>query len=497
MTDDRIPNSRQGRVHRPLDDPRIAMPMRAPQERVGDFDEVAVGLTLAEAQHEAERCRLCTRSPCVDGCPVGTDIPRFIAAIRDGDIALAHSVIAERNALPAVCGRVCAMDEQCERLCILEKRRESVAIGMLERFVGDWRRSNPPEPSQAPEPAVQDGGRVAVVGSGPAGLTAAQDLASMGHSVTVFEALHRPGGVLVYGIPRFRLPLETIDEEIAFITRLGVEIRTNFVVGRTTSLDTLAEEFDAVFLATGAGLPQFLGISGESLVGVYSGNEFLMRVNLMGAHRFPDVDTPVRAGQRVVVVGGGDTSLDCARTARRLGAQASLLYRRSRELMPSRSEEVEHAIEEGVDLQCETTPLRIVGDGHVEAVECTRLGPGEPDASGRASPVAIPGSEFRIECDTVIIAIGFGVNPTVSRSAPDLEVDAHGVVRTDDHLATSKRGVFAGGDLATGGATVILAVAQGRRAAKSIDAYLRGRREDVTAAGASWLTSPLPPRGLV
>ena len=487
------------RAFRPLSDPRVAPPMRAPDARVADFDEVSLGLTLAEAQFETERCRLCTRKPCVGGCPVGIDIPRFIAALRDGDLDLAHRVISESNALPSVCGRVCAMDEQCERLCILEKKHESVAIGTLERFVGDWRRANPVAASPGPVPAAGAGSghRVAIVGSGPAGLTAAQDLARMGHQVTIFEALHRPGGVLVYGIPRFRLPLDVIDDEIASITRLGVEIRTNFVVGRTASLDALSAEFDAVFLATGAGLPMFLGVPGESLVGVYSGNEFLMRVNLMGAHRFPEMDTPVRAGHRVLVVGGGDTSLDCARTALRLGAEVSLFYRRSRELMPSRSEEVEHAIEEGVNLQCETTPLRIVGDGRVEAVECTRLGPGEPDASGRASPVAIPGSEFRIECDTVIIAIGFGVNPTVSRSAPDLKVDQWGVVWTDGHLATSKRGVFAGGDLAPGGATVIIAVAQGRRAAKSIDAYLHGRRDELATGGAQWLSTPMPPVGLI
>ncbi len=487
----------EGRPHRPLSDPRVTMPMRGPGERVGDFDEVSLGLSLLDAQLEAERCRLCTRSPCVDGCPVGIDIPRFIAALIEGDLDRAHSVISERNALPSVCGRVCAMDEQCERLCILEKRHDAVAIGSLERFVGDWRRANPTGAATPSTAGPGAAGRVAIVGSGPAGLTAAQDLAKMGHEVVIFEALHRPGGVLVYGIPRFRLPLDVIDEEIANITRLGVEIRTNFVVGRTTSLDRLSSEFDAVFLATGAGLPIFLGIPGESLVGVYSGNEFLMRVNLMGAHQFPEFDTPVRAGRRVVVVGGGDTSLDCARTARRLGAEVSLFYRRSRELMPSRTEEIDHAIEEGVDLQCETTPVRIVGDGRVEAMECTRLGPGEPDESGRASPVAIPGSEFTIDCDTVIIAIGFGVNPTVSRSAPDLRVDKRGVVWTDEHLATSKRGVFAGGDLATGGATVIIAVAQGRRAAKSIDAYLNGRHHDLAVSAAPWLSTPSPPAGLI
>jgi len=469
--------------------------MREPRDRVRDFEEVSLGLSLADAQLEAERCRLCTRSPCMQGCPVGIDIPRFISALIEGDLERAHNVISERNALPAVCGRVCAMDEQCERSCILEKRHDAVAIGTLERFVGDWRRANP----SAPTPPARSGSgkRVAVVGSGPAGLTAAQDLASMGHEVTIFEALHRPGGVLVYGIPRFRLPLAVIDEEIENITRLGVEIRTNHVIGRTTSLNQLADDFDAVFLATGAGLPMFLGVPGESLVGVYSGNEFLMRVNLMGANRFPETNTPVRTGGRVVVIGGGDTSLDCARTASRLGAHVSLFYRRSRELMPSRTEEVDHAIEEGVDLQCETTPIRIIGDEHVEGIECTRLGPGAPDASGRASPVPIAGSEFSIECDTVIIAIGFGVNPTVSRSSPDLEVDKRGVVWTDDHLATSKRGIFAGGDIATGGATVILAVAHGRRAAKSIDAYLRGERAQATAGGAPWLSDPTPPVGLI
>ena len=486
----------EDRVFRPLNAPRVVMPERDPLERVGDFDEVAIGLSLSDAILEAERCRLCTRSPCVAGCPVSIDIPRFIAAIRDKQLEDAYQIISERNVLSSICGRVCPQDEQCEVVCILTKRHDPIAIGALERFVGDWGRANGIEPAQAPPPDGRRSGRVAIIGSGPAGLTAAQDLASMGHEVTIFEALHRPGGVLVYGIPRFRLPIDVIDEEIAAITRLGVQIRTNYVVGRTASLDKMTDDFDAVFLATGAGLPWFLGIPGESLVGVYSGNEFLMRVNLMGAHRFPETDTPVRAGQRVVVVGGGDTSLDCARTAVRLGADVTLLYRRSRELMPARTEEIERSLEEGVRLLCETTPVRVVGDGQVEAVECIRLELGEPDESGRARPVPVPGSEFLVPCDSVVIAIGFGVNPTVSRAAPDLNINDKGVVWTDGQLATSKPGVFAGGDIATGGATVIMAMAHGRRAAKAIDAYVQGEGHGLEGAQALWLLESSPPVGL-
>ena len=468
--------------------PRATMPLRADSERVVCFDEVALGLGDAQALNEAERCRLCTRSPCVDACPVGIDIPRFLAALRDGDMGLAYDVIRERNPLPSICGRVCPQDEQCELACILTKRHEPVAVGALERYVGDWGRAH--EHETIKKPAIDmDGttGTVAIVGSGPAGLVAAHDLAMSGHRVTVYEALHRPGGVLVYGIPRFRLPLDIIDHEIATVAALGVEIRTNFVVGRTATLDDLADRYDAVFLATGAGLPRFLGIEGESIAGVYSGNEFLMRVNLMGAHEFPATDTPISIGKRVVVVGGGDTSLDCARVALRLGSDVTLLYRRSRELMPSRTEEVEHAIEEGLTLVCETTPLRVVGTNQVEGIECVKLEPGNHDSKGRAVPVPVEGSRHTISCDTVIIAIGFGVNPTVTRNQDDLETDPHGVVWTDQHRATTKPKVFAGGDLATGGATVIAAIADGHQAAVSIDAFIRGRKEDLHEPEAKWL----------
>ncbi len=461
--------------------------MRVPEERVGDFDEAKLGLSERAAILEAERCRLCTRSPCVAGCPVEIDIPRFIAAVRDGQFDTAYDVITEQNALPAICGRVCAQDEQCEVKCILERKHDPIAIGELERFVGDWGRSRHKRTPRHGQ--VENGSRrrVAIVGSGPAGLTAAEDLASAGYKVTIFEALHRLGGVLAYGIPRFRLPLSVIDEEIANIIALGVEVRTNFVVGRTATLDELAADHDAIFLATGTGLPWFLGVDGESLVGVYSGNEFLMRVNLMGAHDFPEKDTPISVGERVVVIGGGDTSLDCARAAVRLGAHATLMYRRTRELMPARAEEIDHALEEGVEFEFETTVTRFVGEPRVSGVECIRLAPGEPDGRGRARPEPVPGSEFTTRCDSAIVAIGFGVNPTVTRAEPGLAHDADGVVWVDDRGATSKPTVFAGGDLITGGATVILAMAQGRRAARSIDAFLRGHAEELEVRSASWL----------
>ena len=481
------------RKFRPIGAPRVVMPERPPEERVRDFDEVATGLTPEDVKLEADRCRLCTKKPCQTACPVGIDIPRFIEALQDGRPDLAYDVITRSNVLPAICGRVCPQDETCEAACIFAKKHQPVAIGTLERFVGDWGRALHKGAENSAPSVNGDARRVAVVGSGPAGITAAEDLARLGHQVTVFEALHRPGGVLVYGIPRFRLPLDVVDEEIAVLERLGVEIRTNFVVGRTATLAELADDYDAVFVATGAGLPRFLGVPGESLVGVYSGNEFLMRVNLMDAHRFPEADTPVAAGSSMVVVGGGDTSLDCARTAVRLGARVTLLYRRSRELMPSRTEEVERALEEGVDLVCEATPSRMLGEGRVGAVECVRLGPGEPDESGRARPVPIPGSEFAVPCDSVVVAIGFGVNPTVARTEADLDTDRWGVVWADANGATSKPGVFAGGDLVTGGATVIVAMAHGRRAARAIHAYLTGDVADLADPAAPWLAAGPPP----
>lgn len=467
--------------------PRATTPIREPDERICDFDEVTLGLTERLVTLEAERCRLCSRSPCVTGCPVGIDIPRFIAALQDRRPDKAYDVIMETNALPAICGRVCPQDEQCEVLCVLEKKHDPIAIGALERFVGDWGRAQHRRTRAKHHTDDKPSKRVAIVGSGPAGLTAAQDLAAAGHKVTIFEALHRLGGVLVYGIPRFRLPLDVIDEEIANIVSLGVEVRTNFVVGRTATLDDLSADFDAIFLATGAGLPWFLGVEGESLVGVYSGNEFLMRVNLLGASEFPNSDTPVTAGSHAIVVGGGNTSLDCARAAARLDARVTMLYRRTRELMPARTEEVDRALEEGIEIEYETTVARFIGDNRITGVECVRLAPGEPDESGRARPVPVSGSEFTIPCDCAIVAIGFGVNPTVTKAEPDLARDRNGVVWVDEHGATSKPAVFAGGDLVTGGATVILAMAQGRRAAQAIDAYLTGRTHELEKRTADWL----------
>jgi glutamate synthase (NADPH/NADH) small chain len=454
---------------------KTPMPEQPPAERIHNFNEVPYGYTPEQAMAEARRCLECKNPRCVEGCPVGIDIPGFLKLIAEGDFQGAINLIHRANALPAITGRVCPQETQCEAVCALSKKYEPVAIGRLERFVADWEAAQGTLPVPPLPPPT--GKKVAVVGSGPAGITVAADLAKMGHEVTIFEALHEPGGVLIYGIPEFRLPKEIVRREVDYVRRLGVKIVTDFVVGRTATLDELLQEFDAVFLGTGAGLPWFLNIPGENLGGVYSANEYLTRVNLMKAYRFPEYDTPVARGRRVVTIGGGNVAMDAARTALRMGAEESIIvYRRSREEMPARLEEIHHAEEEGVQFMLLTTPVAFHGDenGRVKELECLRNELGEPDESGRRRPIPIPNSNFRIPCDLAIVAIGQSPNPLIPTTTPQLKVGKGGVVIVDEKtMKTSVKGVFAGGDVATGGATVILAMGQARIAAKAIDEYLR------------------------
>ncbi|MGB9662988.1 MAG: NADPH-dependent glutamate synthase [Moorellaceae bacterium] len=455
---------------------KTPMPSQPPAERIRNFQEVALGYTREQALQEAQRCLQCKKAPCRQGCPVEVDIPAFIGLIKEGDFAGAINKIKEKNNLPAICGRVCPQENQCEKYCTLAKKGDPVGIGRLERFVADYQLSQ--GGSEALPPVSPTGFKVAVIGSGPAGLTAAADLARMGHQVTVFEALHVPGGVLMYGIPEFRLPKKVVQAEIDYIRSLGVEIRTNAVVGKMVTVDELLDNgYDAVFIGTGAGLPHFMGIPGENYLGVYSANEFLTRTNLMKAYLFPEYLTPIKVGKRVAVIGAGNVAMDAARTALRLGAEKSMIvYRRSAEEMPARKEEVEHAEEEGVEFHFLTSPVEIHGNeaGWVTGMTCIRYELGEPDASGRRRPVAVPGSEYHIEVDTVVIAIGQGPNPLVLRTTPGLELTRKGTIAADEDTgATSRRGVFAGGDIVTGAATVILAMGAGKKAARAIDAYLR------------------------
>lgn len=458
---------------------RCAMPAQEPRVRVGNFDEVALGYGEDEALREASRCLMCSKPGCVQGCPVGVEIPAFIERILKRDYRGAVAVIREKNSLPAVCGRVCPQENQCEKYCVRGKKGEPVAIGRLERFVADRELKNG---GGAPPKAPPTGRMVAVVGSGPAGLTAAADLARLGHQVTVFEALHEPGGVLVYGIPEFRLPKEIVRQEVANIRGLGVTIRTNTVIGRTVTVDQLFREgYDAVFIGTGAGLPYFMNIPGENLNGVYSANEFLTRVNLMKAYRFPEFQTPIRIGKRVAVVGAGNVAIDCARTALRLGAEESwIVYRRSEKEMPARLEEIAHAREEGVRFSLLTAPVRILGDGSgwVRTMVCRRFELGEPDDSGRRSPVPVPGSEYEMGVDTVIVAIGQGPNPLIPQTTPGLKVNRKGnIVADEETCMTTREGVFAGGDIVTGAATVIQAMGADKRAARAIHGYLLSRQK--------------------
>jgi glutamate synthase (NADPH/NADH) small chain len=455
--------------------PRQHMPEQAAEERARNFSEVNLGLYAEAAKTEADRCLRCKKAKCMAGCPVGVDIPGFVQALSDGDLPKAAEVLYRSNVLPGITGRVCPQETQCETSCVRDpKGGDSVAIGYLERFVADWARDNMDQTKNLPQ---STGKRVAVVGSGPAGLTCAGELAKKGHAVTIFEALHKAGGVLVYGIPEFRLPKDIVDKEVETLKDLGVKIECNVIVGQTVTIPELMQDegFDAVFIANGAGLPVILNIPGENYKGVYSANEYLTRVNLMGAYKGDTSDTPLKRGAAVVVVGGGNTAMDAVRTARRLGADpACLVYRRSREEMPARVEEVKHAEEEGVQLQLLVNPIEVLADdtGWVRAVRCVKMELGEPDDSGRRRPVAIEGSEFEIPCDVFIGAIGTKANPLLTQTTPGLSTNKWGYVEIDEHGMTSIPGVFAGGDIVRGAATVILAMGDGKNTAHSMHRYL-------------------------
>jgi glutamate synthase (NADPH/NADH) small chain len=455
----------------------VEMPKQKPKERVKNFNEVALGYDEAKAIEEANRCLQCVKPQCVTGCPVEVPIPEFIKCIREKRYAEGIVTIKTKNALPAVCGRVCPQEEQCQVNCVVGRIGESVSIGRLERYLADWEREHG---FQMPEKAKPTGKRVAVVGAGPAGLTAAADLVKLGHEVTMFEALHLPGGVLIYGIPEFRLPKTIVRNEVAYIQKLGVDLRLGNLVGRIHTIPELMKKgYDAVFIGSGAGLPMFMGIPGENLGGIYSANEFLIRVNLMKAYTFPEYDTPLRLGKHVVVIGGGNVAMDCARSSMRLGSEVCLLYRRSREELPARHEEIENAQEEGLICKFLAAPLRFNGDekGWVKSMECQAMELGPPDASGRRRPIPIKGSEFTMETDTVIIAIGQTPNPIIQRTTEGLEANPkRGTIIVDENGKTSLEGVYAGGDVATGAATVISAMGMGKKAAKAIHEYLTNKK---------------------
>lgn len=452
-----------------------------PRQRIKNFDEVALGLTEEEARKEAHRCLQCKKPLCVDGCPVEIDIPAFIRLLTEGGYDASIKKIKEKNNLPAVCGRVCPQEDQCERECVLNKKGNPIDIGSLERFVADWEMKDSAQTGfidKKPSIQKKNGKRVAVIGSGPAGITCAGDLAKMGYGVTLFESLHEPGGVLVYGIPEFRLPKRILRYEVDNIMGLGVELVLNFLVGKTATIEDLRKDgYSAFFIATGAGLPYFLGIDGEDLNGVYSANEFLTRINLMRAYRFPEYDTPIVVGDKVAVIGGGNVAMDCARSARRLGVEeVVIVYRRTESEMPARADEIENAKEEGIELRELVSPVRILGkDGWVSGMECIRNELGPLDESGRPRPVAIKGSEFVMDVDTVICAIGQGPNPLLLRATPGLKLNKKGNVITDEECRTSIEDVFAGGDIVTGADTVIKAMGAGKKAARSIHKFLTNR----------------------
>ena len=451
------------------------MPVQDPMVRNGNFLEVALGYTEEQAVDEAERCLNCKHKPCVGGCPVAIDIPAFISKIKERDFEGAYQIISQSSALPAVCGRVCPQESQCESKCVRGIKGEPVAIGRLERFVADWHNAHATEKPVAP---VSNGHKCAIIGAGPSGLTCAGDLARLGYEVTIFEALHLAGGVLVYGIPEFRLPKKIVQDEIENLKALGVKVETNVVVGRTIEVDELfGMGFEAIFIGSGAGLPNFMNIPGENLKGVYSANEFLTRVNLMKAYR-PDSDTPIKNSKNVAIVGGGNVAMDAARSAKRLGAEnVYIVYRRGMSELPARKEEVEHAEEEGIIFKTLTSPVEILGDDHkfVTGMKCVEMELGEPDASGRRRPIVKPDSEFVLDVDCVIMSIGTSPNPLIRNTTKGLETNKHGCFIADENGLTSREGVYAGGDAVTGAATVILAMGAGKTAAKAMDEYIKSK----------------------
>ncbi len=475
--------------------PRNEMPLNAAEERIRNWGEVPIGYSMEQARDEALRCIQCKKPDCIGGCPVGIDIPAFIKLVEEGDITAAASKIREANFLPAACGRVCPQDKQCEAVCIVGKKNDSVAIGNLERFVADYEREN--HLPRIPEIPAETGKRIAVVGSGPAGMTAAYELRKRGHGVTVFEAFHRGGGVMVYGIPRFRLPLDIIDEDLKLLEDMGVEFAYNMIIGKILTVDDLidSEGFDAVFIASGAGLPKMLGIPGENLNGVYSANEYLTRIFLMHANQFPEYPTPIYQGMKMAVIGAGNTGMDVMRTGKRLGADVTCIYRRSRDEAPARTEELEHAEQEFINFKWLSSPKEFIGDekGFVKGVKCEVMELSEPDDSGRRRPVGT-GEEFIQEVDTVVFSLGCDVNPVIPDHTPDIFINKWGIMMVDkDTYHTSKAGVFAGGDAVTGGSTVILAMGQAKTAAERIHEYVMGEFNyelnvptDPEASGIQW-----------
>ena len=454
---------------------RPKMPQRSVQERIRDFNEVPVGLPEWAAVDEAKRCLQCKKPSCMKGCPVEIDIPGFIGLLAQGKFDAAIAKIKEKNSLPAICGRVCPQEEQCENLCVLGKKGQPIAVGYLERFLADYERDRGIELPKVP---MSNGRKVAVIGSGPAGLTCAGDCAKMGYKVTIFEALHAAGGVLVYGIPEFRLPKAIVAQEVNYVKSLGVTLELSAVVGKTLVFDDLRDEgFEAFFIGSGAGLPYFMNLPGENLNGIYSANEFLTRSNLMKAYRFPEYDTPIKIGRRVAVIGGGNVAMDSARTALRLGAEeVCLVYRRTKKEMPARIEEIKRAEEEGINCIILTNPVRFIGNENkwITGIECIQMELGEPDESGRRRPIPVPGSEFVISADTVVVAIGQGPNPLLLETLPELKLNKRGYIEADEETgATSIPGIFAGGDIITGAATVISAMGAGKKSARAINQYLR------------------------
>ncbi len=471
MSDNKLSNKDRMKI------PRQPMPGQEPDDRIKNFNEVPFGLIPELAMLEASRCLACPKAKCMEGCPVEVDIPGFIRLVTEGKFSAAARKIKETNALPAICGRVCPQDEQCEKLCVLGKKLQSVGIGNLERFVADWERDH--NEMETPQLAPPTGKKAAIIGAGPAGLTVAADLARLGHKVTIFEALHKPGGVLIYGIPEFRLPKAIVAAEVDVLRQMGVEIITSYVMGKIETIDELFEEgYGAVFVGTGAGLPNFMKIEGENLKGVYSANEYLTRSNLMRGFDFPNYDTPIFSGKNVAVLGGGNTAMDSVRTAKRLGADnAYIVYRRSRAEMPARTEEIHHAEQEGIQFKFLTNPVKYIGndDGWVTHMECVQMELGEPDASGRRRPVEIAGSNFLIPVDTVVVAVGNSSNPLIPQTTPGLETNKWGnIIANEKTMLTSRPGVFAGGDIVTGGATVILAAGAGKVAARAMHRFMMG-----------------------